>query len=95
MEYGHNLFSWVVPEVFLGILIVFLAVAYLIARPAKNTLITFSIGWFFIMLLPQANLYPINSYMAEHWLYLPSIGFFLIAARAILWLYTGQKAEAR
>ena len=36
--------------------------------------------WFFVALLPSSNLYPINAYMAEHWLYLPSIGFFLLLA---------------
>lgn len=33
-----------------------------------------------LALLPVSNIYPLNAYMAEHWLYLPGIGFFLLAA---------------
>ncbi|MCK5013537.1 MAG: hypothetical protein KAS66_06935, partial [Candidatus Omnitrophica bacterium] len=34
-----------------------------------------------------SNLYPLNAYMAEHWLYIPSIGIFLIAAKGFILLY--------
>lgn len=44
---------------------------------------SFGIGWFFISLLPVSNIVPLNSLMAEHWLYLPSIGLFLVMAVAI------------
>jgi Flp pilus assembly protein TadD len=37
----------------------------------------FGLGWFFIFLIPVANIMPINSTMADHWMYLPSIGFYL------------------
>lgn len=50
-------------------------------RPASIPF--FSILWFFIALAPQLNIYPINAYMAEHWLYLPSIGFFLLVSRGL------------
>ncbi|MCM8812274.1 MAG: tetratricopeptide repeat protein [Candidatus Omnitrophica bacterium] len=36
----------------------------------------FGLSWFFIALLPMANIVPINTTIADHWLYLPSIGFF-------------------
>ncbi len=55
-------------------------------RKAKG-LIFFGLLWFLIALLPVSNLYPINAYMAEHWLYLPSIGLFLIAAGGLTYLY--------
>lgn len=38
----------------------------------------FALGWFFLALLPTANIYPIGVQMAEHFLYFPSIGFFLL-----------------
>ena len=31
--------------------------------------------WFFLWLLPVSNLVPLNASLAEHWLYLPSLGF--------------------
>ena len=33
--------------------------------------------WFLVGFLPISNLFALNSSVAEHWLYLPSIGFFL------------------
>ncbi|MEA3305621.1 MAG: tetratricopeptide repeat protein [Candidatus Omnitrophota bacterium] len=38
----------------------------------------FGTAWFVIFLAPFSNIVPINALMAEHWLYIPSIGFFLI-----------------
>jgi tetratricopeptide (TPR) repeat protein len=37
----------------------------------------FGLIWFFISLMPMANIVPINATMADHWLYLPCIGLFL------------------
>jgi len=46
----------------------------------KNPVITFSAAWFFITLLPVCHIIPHHELMAEHYLYLPSIGFFIIAS---------------
>ena len=37
----------------------------------------FGLSWFFLALLPMSNIVPINATMADHWLYLSSLGFFL------------------
>lgn len=40
--------------------------------------IFFGLAWFFLALLPVSNIIvPLKARMAEHWLYLPSIGFFM------------------
>lgn len=39
--------------------------------------------WFFIALLPVAQIIPHHELMAEHFLYLPSIGFFLVVGYAV------------
>ena len=44
-----------------------------------NRLITLCIAWFFITLLPVCHIIPHHELMAEHYLYLPSIGFFFLA----------------
>ncbi|MFC1594753.1 tetratricopeptide repeat protein [Candidatus Omnitrophota bacterium] len=44
----------------------------------RNKLLFFAIIWFFLYLIPQSGLYPINAFMAEHFLYVPSIGFFIV-----------------
>lgn len=39
--------------------------------------------WFFIGLLPVSNIIPINSFIAEHWLYLPAISLYMLAGLSI------------
>jgi len=39
----------------------------------------FGWSWFFIGLAPVSGIIPINAVMYEHWLYLPLIGFFVLA----------------
>lgn len=90
MEYGHPLFRFSDPKCILGmsLLLALLTVAF--RKREDSPLISFSLSWFFIALLPVLNLYPINAYMAEHWLYLPSIGFFLVAAKGLQSFYKVQ-----
>ncbi len=86
MEYGNRLFNFTHPQVILGILILLTLFIYGFKQRKNNSLIFFSISWFLITLLPSSNLYPTNAYMAEHWLYLPSVGFFLIIAKGLSYL---------
>jgi len=87
MEYGNELFGLQDPKVLLGI-IIFVSLCVLIHKTRlTGSLIFFSSAWFLIALLPSSNLYPINAYMSEHWLYLPSIGCFLLLAKGIAYLY--------
>lgn len=41
--------------------------------------LSFGVAWFLVALLPVANLVPLATFMAEHWLYVPSMGLFLVA----------------
>jgi tetratricopeptide (TPR) repeat protein len=83
MEYGQKLLKFSEPKAIAGVLILALMLFYIFKRWKSDKLTSFSISWFLIALLPVSNLYPINAYMAEHWLYLPSVGFFLIVAGAL------------
>ncbi len=40
----------------------------------------FGAGWFLLAWLPVSNLWVLNASVAEHWLYVPSVGFFLFLA---------------
>jgi len=40
--------------------------------------------WFFLAYLPISNLFNLNATVAEHWLYLPSVGFLVFAAGCCL-----------
>lgn len=95
MEYGYKLFNIFNPKVIFGVGLLALLLRWAFKIRNKNKLIFFSITWFFITLIPQSNLYPVNAYMAEHWLYLPSIGFFLILGHELSYLYRAkQKGSA-
>jgi len=46
----------------------------------------FAVGWFFISILPVSGIIPISQILAEHFLYLPSMGFFVILSLVIVYL---------
>ncbi|MFH1037261.1 MAG: tetratricopeptide repeat protein, partial [PVC group bacterium] len=79
-EYGFVLFRPDDPRVLGGVMIaaVFLLIAVRGCLRKPVSLVLFSIGWFFIGLGPVSGIYPIKTYIAEHWLYLPSIGIFTL-----------------
>ena len=87
MEYGDPVFSLQNPIVICGIILTCGMVFYALAVRKHNALVFFSIFWFLINLLPFSNVYPMNAYMAEHWLYIPSLGFFLLLASLSVFLY--------
>ena len=40
--------------------------------------------WFFFAYLPTSNLFDLNATVAEHWLYLPSVGFLIFLAGCVV-----------
>jgi tetratricopeptide (TPR) repeat protein len=50
------------------------------ARPVR----AFGAAWFFLAFLPISNLFDLNATVAEHWLYLPSVGFLIFATGCAL-----------
>ena len=92
MEYGNMLFRIVEPKALLGLAITILVLSYAFKIRNKDKLTFFSVCWFFIALLPTTGIYPVVAfYMAEHWLYLPSVGFFLILANSLILLQRIRK----
>lgn len=83
MEYGLGTFRFLNIKTILGLslFVILFYIAFLVRK--KNKLISFSILWFFISLFPYSNLFPLNAYMAEHWLYLSSLGYFLIISYSL------------
>ena len=49
--------------------------------------IAFGIVWFFANLLPVSNIIPVNSFLAEHWIYTASIGLFMLVGIGLAWLW--------
>lgn len=53
----------------------------------KNPVYLFSFLWFFITIGPVSGIIPINNIIAEHYLYLPSISFFLLVSYIFIALW--------
>lgn len=58
------------------LIIVLAVIARKILR--NNKVFLYGITWFFVCLLPVLNIYPVSVFLHEMWLYLPSIGFFIV-----------------
>jgi len=53
-------------------------------KGAAQSIRIFGAGWFLITFLPISNLFDLNATVAEHWLYLPSVGFLVFVAGCYL-----------
>ncbi|MFH0839252.1 MAG: tetratricopeptide repeat protein [Candidatus Omnitrophota bacterium] len=63
---------------FISLCILLLIVAFIMqARARRLRICFFGMLWFFIALIPMSNIVPINTTLADHWLYLPGFGFLL------------------
>jgi len=73
---------------FLGFGTLLAFVVCLLWKGEGRRLRIFAIVWFFVGFLPISNLYPLNAQVAEHWIYMPSVGFILLIAAVIAALPT-------
>jgi protein O-mannosyl-transferase len=95
MDYGARLFPVTDYRVLAGVAVTAWLAAYAFLQKNKNALLFFSVGWFFIALLSTSNVYPANAYyMAEHWIYLPALGFFIIVSKGLVDLAAAEKTKA-
>jgi tetratricopeptide (TPR) repeat protein len=70
-------------RVFMSALIITIILAALPVLFRRARLISFSLWWFLLTLLPVMNIIPIKALQSERFLYLPSIGFCIAIAAAI------------
>jgi tetratricopeptide (TPR) repeat protein len=49
----------------------------------RDRVLAFGCIWFFVTLLPVSQIIPHHELLSEHYLYLPSIGFFIILSRVL------------
>jgi tetratricopeptide (TPR) repeat protein len=63
------------------------------AAPGRRLRI-FGALWFVIAFLPISNLFPLNAQVAEHWIYLASIGYLALIAGGVLMLSPKWRALA-
>ena len=83
-DYSFNSFplsqSFFEPATFLSVLVLCALGVLAVKLLFTNRLMAFALIWFFITLLPVCHIFPHHELLAEHYLYLPSFGFVLLAA---------------
>jgi tetratricopeptide (TPR) repeat protein len=67
------------PAVLGAALVVLGGVALAVLFRRRAWPVSFGVAWFLVALLPVANVVPLATFMAEHWLYVPSMGLCLAA----------------
>jgi len=60
--------------------LILVAIIFFTLKYNKNKILFFSVFWFFIALIPFSNLLPMPIFMAERYLYVPSIAFSLLVS---------------
>jgi tetratricopeptide (TPR) repeat protein len=95
LHMGHDfrLFSMMSWQALVGLILIIAGIYYAAINRNKDRLGAFAISWFFIAIFPVSNLFPLAFYMADHYLYVPSIGFFILVSRPLRNIL--QKKEMR
>jgi Flp pilus assembly protein TadD len=50
----------------------------------KRPVVCFGVMWFMITLVPMLGVIPLNATLAEHWVYVPSVGLYLVVAALLV-----------
>ena len=66
------------PQAIVSLIVVLVIVLLAFWFVTHRWIVSFSIFWFFIALSPGLNILPHHEFMAEHYLYIPSLGFALL-----------------
>ena len=79
----------VIMSLFILLLILFTAVRFF----QRYKLLSFSIFWFFLTLLPEASFVPLDDVILEHRLYLPMVGFSLVLSSGAFYILAEKKIK--
>ncbi len=83
-DYGQKLFSYQDFMVIVGLSIYLFFIGLIWQKRREQSILGFAIAWVIITLLPYTNIIPLYSYMAEHYLYVPHVGFSLILGHLVM-----------
>ncbi len=72
-----------------------IAILFFAIRHYKNKVLFFSVFWFFITLIPMSNILPLQVFMAERYLYAPSIAFSLLVSYLLIAIFNFNFKNAR
>lgn len=77
--------------VILSLCVIILMIIAIVALFRKNRVASFAIAWFFITLIPVYNIVPLQDVtIAERFLYMPSLGFCILAGLLISSMYNSK-----
>jgi len=82
-RFGMPLFPLFCARSLLGMFLILALLSSALYSRHRNHRVCFFILWFLCGLIPVSNLYPSTYFMTEHWMYVPSIGFFAMVGLAI------------
>ena len=77
-----------------AVFLLIIAAAFYLRRKS-DICFRWGILWFLLWLIPHSNILPLNAFMAEHWLYLASVGFFLVCGVFLSGIYQEQNRKIR
>ncbi|MCG8429661.1 MAG: tetratricopeptide repeat protein, partial [Candidatus Omnitrophica bacterium] len=80
LKVGDEFFAWRDPQVITGMSTAVVCLLTAVRARRRYRLFSFGLLWFFVLLLPASNIYPLCAYKADRWLYLPSMGIFVLFA---------------
>jgi hypothetical protein len=93
-DYGNKIFYFLDFRAISGAILYFLFIIYAIMNKGKDAVVSFGILWFIIMLMPNSGIYPVTAfYMAEHYLYLPFIGFSFVLSKYLVRVYNPKASK--
>jgi hypothetical protein len=88
--------DWLYAPVLLGIAWLLLGI-FMIAweRKSSRPVWSFAFLWFLAAHVPHMGvLLPVNSFFLEHWMYVPSIGFFIVASETLMtWTKSSRRVS--
>ena len=83
------------PKTLAGLILILSLIALALALRRRNPLAAFGIFWFFVTLSVESTVIPIRHVIFEHRVYLPSVGFCLLAASLVYqWSRQPRRAAA-
>jgi tetratricopeptide (TPR) repeat protein len=93
--YVAPLGSFLEPRLLLALFLLFIVIiaAKRIYRISRVSF--FGILWFFILYSPHLNIYPLNAFINEGWLYLPLAGLVMSSASLAVWFFSTRKISVK
>jgi len=78
--------SFLEPKVLLSLAVIGAGIWVALRYRRRAPLVTFGLAWFFVTLLPVLQIKPFHELAADHFLYLPLVGFCLLGGLGFRWL---------